>query len=83
VRDSTKIRTLKGERMSEDGMHTDVGGRQNRPLTHVQSRKSKIIIGFSGIRDRARLSNAMGYDARDAPGINRGKYRITDREKLL
>lgn len=78
-----KIRTLRGERMSEDGMHTNVGGRQNRPLTHVQSRKSKIIIGFSGIRNRARLSNAIGYEARDAPRLNRDKTRLTDREKLL
>lgn len=77
------IRTLRGERMSEDGMHTNVGGQENRPLTHVKSRKSKIIIGFSGIRNRAKLSNAMGYDARDAPQLNRNKSRITDREKLL
>jgi hypothetical protein len=25
----------------------------------------------------------MGYDARDAPQLNRNKSRITDREKLL
>jgi hypothetical protein len=49
----------------------------------VQSTKSKIIIGFSGVRSRAKLSNAVGYDARDVPQEKRGKYRITDREKLL
>jgi hypothetical protein len=49
----------------------------------VQSTKSKIIIGFSGVRSRAKLSNAVGYDARDVPREKRGKNRITDREKLL
>ena len=83
VRDLMMIRTLRGERMSEDGMHKNVGGRQKRPLTQVQSTKSKIIIGFSGVRSRAKLSNAVGYDARDVPQEKRGKYRITDREKLL
>ena len=83
VRDLMMIRTLRGERMSEDGMHKNVGGRQKRPLTQVQSTKSKIIIGFSGVRSRAKLSNAVGYDARDVPRKKRGKYRITDREKLL
>ena len=83
VRDLMMIRTLRGERMSEDGMHENVGGRQKRPLTQVQSTKSKIIIGFSGVRSRAKLSNAVGYDARDVPQEKRGKYRITDREKLL
>ena len=77
------IRTLRGERMSDDGMHKNVGGREKRSLTQMQSDKSKIIIGFSGVRKRARLSNAVGYQARDAPREKRGKYRITDREKLL
>jgi len=77
------IRTLRGERMSDDGMHKNVGGREKRPLTQMQSDKSEIIIGFSGVRKRARLSNAVGYQARDAPREKRGKYRITDREKLL
>ena len=69
--------------MSDDGMHKNVGGREKRSLTQMQSDKSKIIIGFSGVRKRARLSNAVGYQARDAPREKRGKYRITDREKLL
>jgi|TARA_B000000475_G_scaffold264209_1_gene251526 hypothetical protein len=69
--------------MSDDGMHKNVGGREKRPLTQMQSDKSEIIIGFSGVRKRARLSNAVGYQARDAPREKRGKYRITDREKLL
>ena len=64
-------------------MHKNVGGREKRPLTQMQSDKSEIIIGFSGVRKRARLSNAVGYQARDAPREKRGKYRITDREKLL
>ena len=69
--------------MSDDGMHKNVGGREKRSLTQMQSDKSEIIIGFSGVRKRARLSNAVGYQARDAPREKRGKYRITDREKLL
>ena len=69
--------------MSEDGMHKNVGGQEKRPRTQMQSTKSKIIIGFSGVRNRARLSNAIGYEAREAPREKRGKYRITDREKLL
>lgn len=77
------IRTLRGERMSDDGMHKNVGEREKRSLTQMQSDKSEIIIGFSGVRKRARLSNAVGYQARDAPREKRGKYRITDREKLL
>ena len=77
------IRTLRGERMSKDGMHKNVGGQEKRPLTQMQSAKSKIIIGFSGVRKRAKLSNAIGYEARDVPREKRGKYRITDREKLL
>ncbi len=77
------IRTLRGEKMSEDGMHKNVGGRRKRPLTQLQSKRSKIIIGFSGVRDRAKISNAIGYDARDAPRKERGKTRLTDREKLI
>jgi len=80
VRDLMMIRTLRGERMSEDGMHKNVGGRKS-PLT--QHYKTNITVGFSGIRSRAKLSNAVGYDAKDVPRISRGKYRITDREKLL
>jgi hypothetical protein len=74
------IRTLRGERMSEDGMHKNVGGHKS-PLT--QHHQTKITIGFSGIRSRAKLSNAVGYGAKDAPRFSRGKTRITDREKLL
>ena len=37
------IRTLRGERMSDDGMHKNVGGREKRPLTQMQSDKSEII----------------------------------------
>ena len=74
------IRTLRGERMSEDGMHKNVGGHKS-PLT--QQHQTKITIGFSGIRSRAKLSNAVGYDAKEAPRFSREKNRITDREKLL
>ena len=80
VRDLMMIRTLRGERMSEDGMHKNVGGRKSPPTQHY---KANIIVGFSGIRSRAKLSNAVGYDAKDVPRISRGKHRITDREKLL
>ena len=74
------IRTLRGERMSEDGVHENVGGHKS-PLT--QQHQTRITVGFSGIRSRARLSNAVGYDAKEVPRFSRGKTRITDREKLL
>ena len=74
------IRTLRGEKMSEDGMHKNVGWHKS-PLT--QHHQTKITIGLSGIRSRAKLSNAVGYGAKDAPRFSRGKTRITDREKLL
>jgi len=66
--------------MSEDGMHKNVGGHKS-PLT--QQHQTRITIGFSGIRSRARLSNAVGYGAKEAPRFSRGKTRVTDREKLL
>jgi hypothetical protein len=77
------IRTLRGERLSEDGMHKNVGGRQQRPLTHNHSGRARILIGFSGLRGRAKLTNAIGYDARETPQGNRGKTRQTGRDKLL
>jgi len=83
VRVLMMIRTLRGEKMSEDGMHKNVGGRRKRPLTQLHPKRSKIIIGFSGIRGRAKIGNAIGYDARDVPRKQRGKSRITDREKIL
>jgi hypothetical protein len=66
--------------MSEDGMHKNVGGHKS-PLT--QQHQTRITIGFSGIRSRARLSNAVGYGAKEAPRFSRRKTRVTDREKLL
>jgi len=66
--------------MSEDGMHKNVGGHKS-PLT--QQHQTRITIGFSGIRSRERLSNAVGYDAKEAPRFSRGKTQVTDREKLL
>ena len=80
MRDLMMIRTLRGERMSEDGMHKNVGGHES-PLT--QPNQTKITIGFSGVRNRAKLSNAVGYDAKEVPRMTRGRNRITDREKLL
>ncbi len=80
MRDLMMIRTLRGERMSEDGMHKNVGGHKG-PLT--QPNQTKITIGFSGVRSRAKLSNAVGYDAKEVPRMTRGRNRITDREKLL
>ena len=52
--------------MSEDGMHKNVGGHKS-PLT--QQHQTKITIGFSGIRGRAKLSNAVGYDAERSTSI--------------
>ncbi len=64
-------------------MHKNVGGRQQRPLTHNHSGRARIWIGFSGLRGRAKLTNAIGYDARETPQGNRGKTRQTGRDKLL
>ena len=63
--------------MSDDGMHENTaGGRHRRPLAQP------ILCGLEGLRARAKLSDAIGYDARDVPRTVRGKSRETDREHL-
>jgi len=63
--------------MSDDGMHEkNAGGRHRRPLAQP------VLCGLEGLRARARLSDAIGYDARDVPRTTRGKSRKTDRERL-
>jgi len=59
--------------MGEDGMHTkNAGERTERSLAHTQQLPNKLKIGFRGIVNRAKLSNAVGYDARSAPRYPRG-----------
>jgi len=55
----------------------NAGGRRRRPLAQP------VLCGLEGLRTRARLSNAVGYDARDVPRGSRGKSHKTDREHLL
>ncbi|MEE3278095.1 MAG: hypothetical protein VX216_06215 [Candidatus Thermoplasmatota archaeon] len=63
--------------MSDDGMHeNNAGGRHRRPLAQP------ILCGLEGLRARAKLSDAIGYDARDVSRTVRGKSRETDREHL-
>ena len=63
--------------MSDDGMHeNNAGGRHRRPLAQP------VLCGLEGLRARAKLSDAIGYDARDVPRTVRGKLRETDRERL-
>jgi len=73
--------------MSDDGVHKkNAGERKGRSLANHQN-KNNPKIGFRGIVHRARLSNAMGYDAKDAPRIPRGisidsKYGISFSNKF-
>ena len=63
--------------MSDDGMHgNNAGGRRRRPLAQP------VFCGLEGLRARAKLSDAAGYDACDVPRAARGKTRETDRERL-
>ena len=55
----------------------NAGGRRRRALAQP------VLCGLEGLRARAKLSDAVGYDARDVPRGSRGKSRKTDREHLL
>jgi hypothetical protein len=55
----------------------NAGGRRGRPLAQP------VLCGLEGLRARARLSDAVGYEARDVPRGSRGKSHKTDREHLL
>lgn len=69
--------------MSKDGMHEkNAGERRGRSLAKHHINGIKPMIGLRGVVKRAKLSNAVGYDAKDAPRITRGivadnKYRIS------
>lgn len=57
--------------MSEGGVHKkNAGERKGRSLAN--NLKIKPKVGFRGIANRARLSNAAGYDAKDAPQSPKG-----------
>jgi hypothetical protein len=55
--------------MGEVGMHTkDPGGRRVRSPNHQSNDARRFGNGLRNIRNRAKkLSNAVGYDPRDAP----------------
>jgi hypothetical protein len=69
--------------MSKDGMHKkNAGERRGRSLAKHHTNEIKPMIGLRGIVKRAKLSNAVGYDAKEAPRITRGivtdnKYGIS------
>ena len=58
--------------MSDDGRHRNAGGRHRRPLAQTSR-------GLRGLVLRAKLSNAAGYDAHEAPRIQ----NRADKEDLL
>ena len=52
----------------------NAGGRRRRPLAQP------MLCGLEGLRARAKLSDAVGYDV---PRGSRGKSSKTNRERLL
>ena len=53
--------------VGENGMHSNsAGGGQDRPPAQPSS-GAVLTVGFNGLRRRAKLSNAVGYSATDAP----------------
>ena len=58
-------------------MHKNAGGRHRRPLAQP------VICGLKGLRERAKLSDAVGYKASEAPRGSRGVTRDIDRDRLL
>jgi hypothetical protein len=64
--------------MGEDGMHTKNAGGSENPLANTPYSVNKFTRGFRGVAHRARLSNAIGYNAKEAPRFPRGiEYRNT------
>ena len=59
--------------MSDVGMHTHKpGGRQSRSPNHNSTKAKSYGNGLRKIRNRAKaLSNAVGYDSREAPRMPR------------
>jgi len=58
--------------LSEDGMHTQNSGeRSSRSPNHKSTISKEFGSGLRSVRDRARLSNAVGYNSKQAPRIPR------------
>ena len=58
--------------MGEDGMHTKNAGGPKTPLANTPKSKDRFQRGFRGVVHRARLSNAVGFNAKEAPRFPRG-----------
>ena len=72
--DMMMSQTLRSERDMDDvGMHVQKsGGRHVRSPNHKSNGTVRFETGMRRIRDRARkLSNAVGYDSKDAPRAQR------------
>ena len=69
--------------MGENGMHSNsAGGRQRRPSAQTSTRAT-LTVGFNGLRKRAKLSNAVGYSAMEAPRHTRPDLSPRDRHHDL
>ena len=69
--------------MGENGMHSNsAGGRQSRPSAQTSTRAT-LTVGFNGLRKRAKLSNAVGYSAMEAPRHTRPDLSPRDRHHDL
>ena len=53
-------------------MHTKNAGGSENPLVNTPYSVNKFTRGFRGVAHRARLSNAVGYNAKEAPRFPRG-----------
>ena len=76
--DMMMSQTLRSERDMDDvGMHVQKSGRRHVRLpTHKSNGTPGFETGLRKIRDRARkLSNAVGYDSKDAPRAHRKAER--------
>ncbi len=72
--DMMKIQTFRSERDMDDvGMHVQKSGERHvRSPNHKSNGTVRFETGMRRIRDRARkLSNAVGYDSKDAPRAQR------------
>ena len=72
--DMMMSQTLRSERDMDDvGMHVQKSGERHvRSPNHNSNGTVRFETGMRRIRDRARkLSNAVGYDSKDAPRAQR------------
>ena len=53
-------------------MHTKNAGGSENPLVNTPYSVNKFTRGFRGVAHRAKLSNAVGYNAKEAPRFPRG-----------